>query len=113
MRRLTLAPVPARMNATRVSLSARASRTNLSYFSYTTGMKSMKTESTMPATDTNTANPVNPARRRPVNASPQTKLWRRTWSDFPVRLEARNTREAGHGEEVEEDLTNVKQNRGL
>lgn len=61
MSRLNVAPVPVRMNPTRISLRARASRMNLSYFSYATGTKSMKAERNIPATATNIANPVRPA----------------------------------------------------
>lgn len=61
MRILKAVPAPARMNDTRTSFKARASRAPLSYFSYTTGTKSINNESTMPDTDTNIAKPVRPA----------------------------------------------------
>ena len=61
MRKLLMTPVPARIKATRTSLSARASRMNLSYFSYRTGTRRRKRASRMLVTEMKMANPVSPA----------------------------------------------------
>ena len=49
------------MKPTRTSLSARARRASLSYFSYATGTSSMNSERRMLVTDTKMANPDKPA----------------------------------------------------
>jgi phosphomevalonate kinase len=59
--RATPVLVPVKINATRNSFIALASRLSLSYFSYTTGTASINEDMTSPATDMNTANPVKPA----------------------------------------------------
>ena len=59
--KLAATPVVVRINPTRTSLRARASRTNLSYFSYRTGIASMNDERNIPATEMKMANPVSPA----------------------------------------------------
>ncbi len=104
---LNVVPVPVRINATRTSLRARARRTNLSYFSYSTGVSTMNADRNMPAIVTNSANPVSPARRTARLGqfeSAQTEPKQRTWSNMPFGLKARNTRETRHGKEVEKDL---------
>lgn len=58
---LKVVPSAVRMKLTRTSLSIRASRENLSYFSYATGTRSMNSDRRMPAIETKMANPVNPA----------------------------------------------------
>ena len=61
MSRLKTLPTPARIKLTRTSFSALARRAPLSYFSYTTGTKSMNKERNMPEIDTKRAKPVRPA----------------------------------------------------
>ena len=61
MRRLRVAPMPVRIKPMRTSLSARARRTNLSYFSYTTGIISINADKNMPTTAEKMAKPVRPA----------------------------------------------------
>jgi hypothetical protein len=48
------------MKATRTSFNARASRMNLSYFSYKTGTQSMNVERTIPETEMKMAKPDRP-----------------------------------------------------
>jgi hypothetical protein len=61
IRRLRVAPMPVRIKPMRTSLSARARRTNLSYFSYTTGIISINADKDMPTTAAKMAKPVRPA----------------------------------------------------
>lgn len=62
--KLKVTPVPVRMKPTLTSFSARASRTNLSCFSYNTGITSMNSDKNIPATDTKIAKPDRPAVER-------------------------------------------------
>lgn len=84
---------------------------NLSYFSYATGTSSIKAERNIPETATNMAKPDRPASKggkgvRTRKTGQLTEV--RTRPDTPFGLKARDTRKAGHGEEVEEDLGRVE-----
>lgn len=67
MRRLAVTPVLVRMKPTRTSLRARATRVSLSYFSCTTGTKSINDDKNMPATEMKRANPDRPAEKLSVD----------------------------------------------
>lgn len=63
IKRLKVTPVLVRINPTRTSLKARASRVNLSYFSCTTGIKSINDDSNIPVTEMKIAKPERPAEK--------------------------------------------------
>ena len=61
IKRLNVTPIAVKIKAMRSSFSARAVRASLSYFSYKTGTVSINADRKMPATETKSANPDNPA----------------------------------------------------
>ena len=61
MRKLKVVPVPTRTKVARSSLIARATRVNLSNFSFAKGTRSKKRDKNIPVIDTKRAKPVNPA----------------------------------------------------
>jgi hypothetical protein len=69
IRRLAVTPVHVRINPTRTSLKARASRVNLSYFSCKTGTRSMNNDKNIPATEIKMANPDRPAEKLSVHST--------------------------------------------
>lgn len=87
MIRLAPVPHPVRMNATRTSLSARANPLSLSYFSYTTGTRSMNRDRNMPAIDMKSAKPDRPALgTRELRRVVCRQARRRTWTYAPFGL---------------------------
>ena len=62
MRSANVVPVPVRIKLTRTSFNVLASCTNLSYFSYASGVKSINALRSIPAIDTKIAKPESPAR---------------------------------------------------
>lgn len=107
--RLMTAPVPVRIKLTRTSFRARASRTNLSYFSYRTGMISINAEKSMPKMVTKRVNPESPAMiktRKWWQQSAETR--KHTRSYFPFCLEGCYTGKTSHGEKVEEYLRDME-----
>lgn len=121
MRRLNVVPVPVRIKLTRTSFNVLASWTNLSYFSYATGTKSMNAERSIPAMEMKIAKPERPAKRDESAAPQQHRLawrgwvwiWPLTWANAILCLEGCDTGVTCHGEEVEKDLARMGDNGWL
>lgn len=103
-------PVAVNMKPTRTSFSARATRTNLSYFSYRTGITSIKAERSIPKIVMKSVNPERPAMRNDesMNVMKYEGSCGRTWPYTPFRLKCSDTGETRHSEKIKEYLGDME-----
>jgi hypothetical protein len=113
-RKVRAVPVPTNTNIARSSFKARATRVNLSYFSFTRGTRSKNRASNIPAIDTKRANPDNPAVDDESLSQRMTgKQGKRTRPNVVVRLKAGHASKAAHSKEAEESLRTMAYDSGL
>lgn len=113
-RKVRAVPVPTSTNIARSSFKARATRVNLSYFSFTRGTRSKNSASTIPAMDTKRANPDNPAvDDESLSQRTAGKQSKRTRPNVVVRLKAGHASKTAHSKEAEEGLRTMAYDSGL